>query len=71
MDSDTEAVRDLLSEIDPELIALTLRLTTGQRILRWLHARELAIGLRRGQLRERYPDLSWEEVNLKVESFDE
>ena len=62
---------DIMSEIDPELVAITLTLNTSQRIQRWLNARQLAVGLRLGQLRKRYPNLSSEELNLKmIESFD-
>jgi len=52
--------------IDVEQIRLSARLTPGQRIQRMLDARELAVGLIRGRLRRRYPDLSSRELNLKV-----
>jgi hypothetical protein len=49
-----------------EQIRLSARLTPGQRIRRMLDARELAVGLIRGRLRRRYPDLPSRELNLKV-----
>ena len=52
--------------IDVEQIRLSARLTPGQRIQRMLDARELAVGLIRGRLRRRYPDLNSRELNLKV-----
>ena len=52
--------------IDVEQMRLSARLTPGQRIQRMLDARELAVGLIRGRLRRRYPDLSSRELNLKV-----
>lgn len=47
-------------------VRLAASLTVGQRIQRLLDARELAVGLIRGRLRRRYPDLSPAELNLKV-----
>ena len=44
--------------IDVEQIRLLARLTPGQRVQRLLDARELAVGLIRGRLRRRYPDLN-------------
>ena len=52
--------------IDVEQMRLSARLTPGQRIQRMLDARELAVGLIRGRLRRRYPNLSSRELNLKV-----
>jgi len=52
--------------IDEEQLRLSARLTPGQRIQRMLDARELAVGLIRGRLRRRYPDLPSRELNLKV-----
>jgi len=52
--------------IDVEQMRLSARLTPGQRIQRMLDARELAVGLIRGRLRRRHPDLSARELNLKV-----
>ena len=52
--------------VDIELMRLRGRLTPGQRIQALLDARELAVGLIRGRLRRRYPDLSPRELNLKV-----
>jgi hypothetical protein len=52
--------------VDEEQLRLSARLTPGQRIQRMLDARELAVGLIRGRLRRRYPDLPPRELNLKV-----
>jgi hypothetical protein len=52
--------------VDEEQLRLSARLTPGQRIQRMLDARELAVGLIRGRLRRRYPDLPARELNLKV-----
>ena len=52
--------------IDEEALRLSARLTPGQRIQRMLDAREFAVGLIRGRLRRRYPDLPPRELNLKV-----
>lgn len=41
-------------------------LSPAQRIETMLHARELAVGLIRGQLSKRYPELAWPELNMKV-----
>lgn len=63
---------DLLSELDLELMAITWTLTPSQRIQRWLNARQFAVGLRLGHLRQQYPHLSLADLNLKmIESFDE
>jgi len=72
MENKREIADDLLSEIDPDLMAITRTLTPSQRIQRWLNARQLAVGLRLGQLQQQYPHLSPAELNLKmIESFDE
>lgn len=42
------------------------RLSAGQRLQIMLNARKLAMGFMRGRLRKRYPDLSIEELNLKL-----
>jgi hypothetical protein len=52
--------------IDPDQIRLVARLSPGQRIQAMLDARELAVGLIRGRLRRKYPDLSSRELNLKM-----
>jgi hypothetical protein len=52
--------------VDMAQLRLLARLSPGQRIQRLLDARELAVGLIRGRLRRRYPDLSPRELNLKV-----
>ena len=52
--------------VDLEQLRLLGRLSPGQRIQAMLDARALAVGLIRGRLRRRYPDLSSREINLKV-----
>jgi hypothetical protein len=52
--------------IDLKQMHLWARLPTGMRIQAMLDARELAVGLIRGRLRRRYPDLSPRELNMKV-----
>lgn len=52
--------------VDKELFLARLRLTPGQRIQAMLDARELLVGLMRGRLRRQYPDLSLQELNLKL-----
>ena len=52
--------------VDKELFLARLRLTPGQRIQAMLDARELLVGLMRGRLRRQYPDLSPQELNLKL-----
>jgi hypothetical protein len=51
---------------DLELVRLRLKLSPGQRLQAMLDARELAVGMMRGRLRSRYPDLSDQEINLKL-----
>jgi phage terminase Nu1 subunit (DNA packaging protein) len=51
---------------DLEQIRRLGQLSPGGRIQVMLDARELAVGLIRGRLRRRYPDLSLSEINLKV-----
>jgi hypothetical protein len=45
---------------------LLLQLPPEKRVRLMLSARELAVGLMRGRLRKLYPDLSPEEINLKL-----
>ena len=55
-----------LDPVDLDQIQLTRRLSPGQRIQRLLDAREVVVGLIRGRLRRRYPELSNAALNLKV-----
>jgi hypothetical protein len=52
--------------VDVEQMRLLSRLPPGGRIRVMLDAQELAVGLIRGRLRRRYPDLSTRALNLKV-----
>jgi hypothetical protein len=52
--------------IDHQFMRLRGRLSPGERLLAMLAAREWVVGAFRSRLRERYPGLSPEELNLKV-----
>jgi hypothetical protein len=52
--------------VDVDLMVVRGRLSPGQRIQAMLDARELAVGLIRGRLRRRFPDLPLAALNLKV-----
>ncbi len=52
--------------IDLEQMRLLGQLGPEKRVQVMLAARELAVGLIRGRLSRRYPDLSPREINLKV-----
>lgn len=51
---------------DMELMRLRLSLSPGQRIQAMLDARALLVGMIRGRLRAKYPDLQGAELNLKL-----
>jgi hypothetical protein len=51
---------------DQKLLQLLAHLPVAKRVRVMLEARELAVGLIRGRLRRRYPDLSVDALNLKV-----
>ncbi len=46
------------THIDMDLMRLRLSLTPGQRIQAMLNARALVVGMIRGRLRNKYPDIS-------------
>jgi len=52
--------------IDREQIRILEKLPPHKRVRAMLDARELAVGLIRGRLRKKYPDLSINLLNLKV-----
>ncbi|MEM7134450.1 MAG: hypothetical protein AAF702_49750 [Chloroflexota bacterium] len=52
--------------VDREQLEVIRSLSVGQRIELMLHARELAVGLIRGRLHKRYPDLSINKLNMLV-----
>jgi hypothetical protein len=52
--------------IDHRFMRLRGRLSPGERLLAMLAAREWVVGAIRSRLRPRYPDLSPEDLNLKV-----
>jgi len=51
-----------------DLIQMRLmgRLSPAQRLRAMLDARELAVGLMRGRLRRRFPNMSPREINMKL-----
>lgn len=49
-----------------EQIKLLANLPPHKRVRAMLDARELAVGLIRGRLRRKYPELSTKSINLKV-----
>ena len=52
--------------VDLKQVRLLGKLPAERRVRVMLDARELAVGLIRGRLRQRYPCLSSREINLKV-----
>ncbi len=52
--------------IDQTQMRLTASISPGQRIQRLLNARNVAVGLMRGRIRQRYPELTTREINLKI-----
>jgi hypothetical protein len=52
--------------VDLDQMRLLGRLPPHKRVRVMLEARELAVGLIRGRLRRRYPDLSTSAINMKV-----
>ncbi len=54
------------AQTDMELMRLRLSLSPGQRIQAMLDARALVVGIIRGRLRRKYPDIPETELNLKM-----
>ncbi len=52
--------------VDHNFMRVRGRLTPGERLLAMLAAREWVVGAHRARLRRKYPDLSPQEINLKV-----
>jgi len=52
--------------VDREQLRLIANLPAHKRVRLMLDARELAVGLVRGRLRRKYPQLSINQLNLKV-----
>ncbi|HEY83841.1 MAG TPA: hypothetical protein G4N96_01830 [Chloroflexi bacterium] len=52
--------------IDRTQLILLTQLSPAKRLQAMLHARELAVGLIRGKLRHRHPELPSSALNLKV-----
>jgi len=61
-----EAAQYTFDPIDIDQMRLRASLSPAKRIQGMLDARELVVGLMRGRLRKRYPDLSDREINLKL-----
>ena len=51
---------------DIDLLKARLRLTPSQRLRAMFDARDLIFGLKRGRLRQQFPDLTEGELNLKI-----
>ena len=51
---------------DIELLRARMKLTPGQRLQAMLDTHALVVGITRGRLRPRYPELSDRALNLKV-----
>ena len=51
---------------DREQVRLLANLPPHKRVRVMLEARELAVGLMRGRLRRRFPQLSTRQINLKL-----
>lgn len=52
--------------VDIDLVRVRSQMSPGQRLQAMLDAREMLVGLIRGRLRQQYPHLSNQELNLKV-----
>lgn len=51
---------------DIDLLRARIKLTPGQRLQAMFDAHAMLVGITRGRLRARYPDLSDHDLNLKV-----
>lgn len=54
------------NRVDETQMRLLGQLSPARRLRTMLDARELAVSLIRGRLRRRYPNLSLEEINMKL-----
>jgi hypothetical protein len=63
---ESEEMKYHFNPIDLVQMRLLAQLSPAQRLQTMLAARELAVGLMRGRLRQRHPDLSMQEINLKL-----
>ncbi len=61
-----DAVRDRFTHTDIDLMRARMKLTPGQRLQAMFDAHAMMVGVTRGRLRGRYPDLSDHDLNLKV-----
>ncbi len=53
-------------DTDIELMRSRMQLTLGRRVQAMLDARAVLVGMMRGRLRRRYPELSEQELNMKL-----
>lgn len=59
-------IEDRFTHTDMDLLRLRMRLTPGQRLQAMFDAHAFLVGVTRGRLRPRYPQLSDRQLNLKV-----
>lgn len=59
-------MRYQFNRVDLAQMRLLGQLSPAQRLRTMLDAREMAVSLKRGRLRRRFPDLSAQEINLKL-----
>jgi hypothetical protein len=62
----THTLTGPFTHTDIELMRLRMKLSPGQRLQAMLEARALVVGIIRGRLQTRYPELSDQEINLKI-----
>jgi hypothetical protein len=54
------------NSVDLSQMRLLAQLSPAQRLRTMLDAREMVVSLKRGRLRRRYPELSSEDINLRL-----
>lgn len=54
------------TDTDMDLMRARMKLSPGQRLQAMLDARLVLVGFRRARLRQRYPELSERDLNLKL-----
>ena len=62
----SERTERRFTHTDIDLMRARMKLTPGQRLQAMFDAHALLVGVTRGRLRARYPDLSDRDLNLKV-----
>ena len=61
-----DATGDRFTHTDIDLMRARIKLTPGQRLQAMFDAHAMLVGIARGRLRARHPDLSDHDLNLKV-----